>query len=66
MDYSPLQAPLSMGIFQARILEGVAISFSRVIFLTQGMKLSLSLLHFRQILYQLSPQEALRDTLDFP
>ena len=28
MDYSP-QAPLSMGIFQARILERVAISFSR-------------------------------------
>ena len=34
------------GIFQARILEWVAISSSRVIFLTQGSKLSLSyLLH---------------------
>ena len=30
------QAPLSMGISQARILEWVAISFSRGIFLAQG------------------------------
>ena len=38
------------GIFQARILEWVAISFSRV--LTQG--LNLGVLHCRQILYCLS------------
>ena len=56
MDCSSRQAPLSMGISQARILEGVAISFSRAIFLTQGMNLSLSLLHCRQILYQLNHQ----------
>ena len=32
------QAPLSVhGIFQARVLEWVAISFSRGIFLTQGL-----------------------------
>ena len=37
------------GIFQARILEWVAIPFSRGIFLTQG--LNLRLLHCRQFLY---------------
>ena len=43
------------GIFQTRILEWFAISFSRNgIFLTQG--LNLGLLHCRQILYQLSYQ----------
>ena len=43
------QAPPSVhGIFQARVLEWVAISFSRGIFLTQGS--NLSLLHCRQIL----------------
>ena len=31
------QAPLSMGFLQAKILEWVAISFSRGIFLTQGL-----------------------------
>ena len=41
------------GIFQARILEWVALSFSRV-FSTQG--LNLGLLHCRQILYYLSHQ----------
>ena len=40
------------GIFQARILEWVAISFSRGIFLTQG--LNLGLLHCRWMLYYLS------------
>ena len=39
-------------IFQAKILEWVAISFSRGIFPTQG--LNPGLLHYRQILYQLS------------
>ena len=37
------------GILQARILEWVAIPFSRGIFLTQG--LNLRLLHCRQFLY---------------
>ena len=40
------------GILQARILEWVAISFSRGIFPTQGI--NPGLLHCRQILYQLS------------
>ena len=39
------------GILQARILEWVAISFSRGIFLTQG-----SILHCRWILHHLSHQ----------
>ena len=42
------------GIFQARVLEWVAISFSRVIFPTQG--LNPGLLHRRQMLYRLSHQ----------
>ena len=42
------------GIFQARILEWVGISFSKQIFLTQG--LNPGLLHCRQILYHLSHQ----------
>ena len=42
------------GILQARILEWVAIPFSRGIFLTQGS--NLGLLHCRQILYLLSYQ----------
>ena len=45
------QASLSMGILQARILEWVAIFFSRGIFPTQGS--NLGLLHCRQILYRL-------------
>ena len=40
------------GILQARILEWVALPFSRGIFLTQG--LNLGLWHYRQILYHLS------------
>ena len=44
------------GILQARILEWVAISFSQGIFPIQGW--NLSLLHCRQILYQLNWAEA--------
>ena len=43
------------GILQARVLEWVAISFSRGISLTQGSNLGLP--HCRQILYPLSYQE---------
>ena len=43
-----------LGIFQARILEWVALSFSRGIFPTQGSNPGLP--HCRQILYQLSHQ----------
>ena len=43
------------GIFQARVLEWVAISFSRGIFPTQGSNRSLP--HCRQTLYHLSHQE---------
>ena len=46
------------GILQARILEWVAIPFSRGIFPTQG--LNPGLLHCRQILYRLSHQESLQ------
>ena len=41
-----------LGIFQARILEWVAISFSKGIFPTQG--LNVGLVPFRQIFYCLS------------
>ena len=41
-------------IFQARVLEWVAISFSRGIFPTQGW--NSGLLHYRQTLYHLSHQ----------
>ena len=51
MDRAP-QAPLVHRIFQARVLEWVAISFSQGIFPTHGS--NLGLLHCRQILYQLS------------
>ena len=46
------QAPLSMGILQARMLEWVAIPFPRRIFPTQ--ELNSGLLYCRQILYRLS------------
>ena len=46
------QAPLSMGILQARILEWVSMPSSRGS--TQG--LNSGLLHYRQILYDLSHQ----------
>ena len=43
-----LQAPLSMGVSQERILQWVAISFSRGIFLTQGLNpCLLHLLHWQ-------------------
>ena len=42
------------GIFQARVLEWIAISFSRGIFPTQGS--NPGLLHCRQTLYRLSHQ----------
>ena len=53
MDYS-LPGFSVHGIFQARILKWVAISFSRGFFPTQG--LNLGLLLCKQILYQLSYQ----------
>ena len=51
MDCSPPGTSVH-GILLARILEWVAISFSRVIFLTQGS--NPGLLHCRQVLYHLS------------
>ena len=56
------QAPLSMGIPQARILEWVAISFFRGIFPNQG--LNLGLLHCRQepAIYCLSHQGSPENT----
>ena len=48
------QAPLSMGILQAGILEWVARPSSRWIFPTQGLNPGLQ--HCRQILYHLSHQ----------
>ena len=50
------QAPLSMGIIQARILEWVSMPLLQEIFQTQGS--SPGLLHFRQILYYLSHQRS--------
>ena len=55
------QAPLSLGILQARILESVALPFSRGSSLTQGS--NLGLLHYRQILYYLSHQRNPRYSL---
>ena len=55
IDYSPLGSPVH-GILQTRILEWVAISFSKGIFLTKGS--NPDLLHCRRILYCLSHQEA--------
>ena len=55
------------GILQARILEWVAIPFSRGSFPTQGS--NPGLLHCRQILYQLSYKGSPQDSLapdDFP
>ena len=56
VDYSPPGSSVH-GILQARILEWVAIFFSRGIFPTQGFILGLP--HCRQILYQLSYQGSL-------
>ena len=50
-----LQASLSLGILQARILKWVAMSSSREIFPTQALNPDLP--HCRQILYSLSHQE---------
>ena len=52
-DYS-LPGSSVHGILQARILDWVAVPFSRGIFPTQGS--NLGLLHYRQILYHLSHQ----------
>ena len=57
MNCSP-QAPLSIGILQARILEWVAVSFSRGSFPTQGSNPGLP--HCRRIFYQLSHKWSLR------
>ena len=51
MDYSPPGSSVH-GILQARVLEWVAISFSRKIFPTQGSNPGLS--HCRHTLYRLS------------
>ena len=51
MDYS-ISGSSVHGILQVRILEWVAISFSKRIFLTQGS--NLGFLHCRQILCHLS------------
>ena len=48
-------------IFQARVLEWIAISFSRGIFLTQGSNPGLP--HCRQMLYRLSHQGSPSNTL---
>ena len=53
MDCSPPSSSVH-GILHARILEWIAVFFSRGIFLTQGS--NVSLLHHRQILYHLSHQ----------
>ena len=59
--WDPMDCGLSgssvCGIFQARVLEWIAISFSRGIFPTQES--SLGLPHFRQTLYRLSHQGSL-------
>ena len=62
MDYSPPGSSVH-GIFQARILEWVAISFFKGIFPTQGLNLGLP--HCRQILYSLSHQGSDRHTVNY-
>ena len=57
MDHSSPPGSSVHGISRARILEWVAIPFSRGIFLTQGS--NLDLLHCRWILYYLSHQGGL-------
>ena len=59
MDYSPPGSSVH-GIFQARILEWVAISSSRGSSRSRDQTLGLnpSLLHCRQILYRLIPSRA--------
>ena len=59
MDYS-LPGSSVHGIFQVRILEWVAITYSRRIFLTQGSNLHLlCLLHCRRVLHLVSHQRSL-------
>ena len=60
-DYSP-SGSFVRGILQARMLERVAIPFSRGIFPTQGS--NPHLLHCRQILYHLSHQGSPSPLLD--
>ena len=60
MDCSPPSSSIH-GIFQARILEWVAISFSRGTFLTQGSNPGLP--HCRQTLYSLKHQGGLDSLL---
>ena len=55
IDCSPIGSSVP-GILQERILEWVAISFSRGIFLTQGS--NLSFLHCRRIPHHLSYRES--------
>ena len=55
MDYSPPGSSVHR-ILLARILEWVAIPFSRGIFLTQGLNLGFP--HWRQIIYLLNHQES--------
>ena len=50
------------GIFQARVLEWIAISFSKGIFPTQESNLGLP--HCRQMLYRLSHQRSLLFLVD--
>ena len=57
--YCSLLRSSVLGTPQARILEGVAIPFSRAVFPIQGLKLGL--LYCRQILYCLSHQKAPRE-----
>ena len=62
------------GIFQARILEQIAISFSREIFLTQGLTLcllywqedSLPLSHMGHLLLQASSNYSKSPFLSYP
>ena len=61
MDYSPPGSSVH-GILQARLLEWVAIPFSRGIFLTQ--RSNLGILHCRPILYQLNYQGSPKSVLD--
>ena len=56
MDCSPPGISVN-GIFPARVLEWVAISFSRGVFLTLGSNPGLP--HWRQMLYPLSHQGSL-------
>ena len=60
MDYSPPGSSVH-GILQARILECIAIPFSRGIFLTQGS--NPGLLHCKRILYHISYKTTMKYNL---